>query len=299
MKFTTLSLFLFLLFLTTFLSFSFTTKNNHKLNNQQWPVYPFTRTLQLGDKGNDVFLFQELLIRSPFCKHFNLSTSEGIFDKSTEHCFVAFQLGNKLNESPSTVLTPTLANDLLTLHLSDNYKDTFNKTVLPNPYKYRVYIPVYKNRSIETTGRLYDKYGNLLHQFTCRTHGQQEFNELTTNGNTPTGLYSFDLNTPEPDPKEYGPYDVNRAVIGLKGNALMVYPKIRSGILLHTGEWDNWNKFKPMPNSHGCVHAHPEDIKKIAEILKNQLGVVAHENTLGKYPYPYVSQGLLSIELQN
>lgn len=61
-------------------------------------------------------------------------------------------------------------------------------------------------------------------------------NMLSPDGNTPTGLMEFDLNTPEPDPKSYGPYPVNRAVNGLKGNAAFLIPNIRNGILMHTGE---------------------------------------------------------------
>ena len=53
----------------------------------------------------------------------------------------------------------------------------------------------------------------------------------------------------------------------------------------------------PQPNSHGCVHAHPEDIEAVWHILVDQLGVVVHNNTFGKLPYPYKPQGLLSIEL--
>jgi hypothetical protein len=54
------------------------------------------------------------------------------------------------------------------------------------------------------------------------------------------GLMTFDLNSPENDPVDFGPYPVNRAVQGLKGNAFIVISNIRDGILLHTGEWPNW-----------------------------------------------------------
>lgn len=50
-----------------------------------------------------------------------------------------------------------------------------------------------------------------------------------------------------------------------------------------------------MPNSHGCIHAHPDAIKTIWELLVAR-GVVVNPNTDGKLPYPYVPQGLLSVE---
>ena len=56
----------------------------------------------------------------------------------------------------------------------------------------------------------------------------------------------MDLNSPEPASSEafYGPYPVNRVVAGLRGNMGLLLSTnaseaIRSGILLHTGEWAN------------------------------------------------------------
>ena len=117
---------------------------------------------------------------------------------------------------------------------------------------------------------------------------------FASNGNTPTGLMELDLNTPEPDPKEYGPYPVNRAVRGLRGNALLLLPDIRSGILLHTGEWPGWAPPSMMPNSAGCVHSWPESIESISDTLQ-KMGVVARPNPGGALPYPYKPQGLLSV----
>ena len=48
-------------------------------------------------------------------------------------------------------------------------------------------------------------------------------------------------------------------------------------------------------NSDGCIHAHPEDLKTIDKILE-ELGVNVRPNPLGKLPYPYQPQGLLSVE---
>ena len=41
-------------------------------------------------------------------------------------------------------------------------------------------------------------------------------------GSTPTGLSTFDLNSPEDDWSDYGPYPVNRVVQGLKGTQVRV-----------------------------------------------------------------------------
>jgi hypothetical protein len=51
-----------------------------------------------------------------------------------------------------------------------------------------------------------------------------------------------------------------------------------------------------MPNSHGCIHGHPDDIKAVWQLLV-ELGVVVRNNTDGALPYPYKPQGLLSVEL--
>ena len=120
-------------------------------------------------------------------------------------------------------------------------------------------------------------------------------NEFSSDGNTPTGLTLFDFNSPEGIPKLYGPYPINRAVKGLKGNAAFLIPNVRDGILLHTGEWPNWTPEDPMPNSSGCIHSHPDSIKTIANILEG-LGVQMRKNPGGVLPYPYTPQGLLSVE---
>lgn len=91
---------------------------------------------------------------------------------------------------------------------------------------------------------------------------------------------------------------MNRAVLGLQGNAAFAYPFVRNGILLHTGEWENWNPSMPMPNSHGCMHAHPDDIARVADLLGN-LQVQARPNPFGQLPYPFSPQGLLSVQLMD
>jgi hypothetical protein len=56
-------------------------------------------------------------------------------------------------------------------------------------------------------------------------------------------------------------------VLGLTSNARFLQTNIRDGILLHTGNWTTasqpWDETMTMPNSAGCVHGHPTDIKKV------------------------------------
>lgn len=148
---------------------------------------------------------------------------------------------------------------------------------LPKQYLYKVYIPVHQDRSIETNATLFSNNGTVLLRFVVRCHGQNDangiqFNMFSPNGVTPTGLTEFDLNSPESDPVPYGPYPVNRAVqgnktktkkekqttidfyslLGLVGNSVFCISNtnssIRTGILMHTGQWSNWSPPQPMPN---------------------------------------------------
>ena len=269
--------------------------SSYQGSDSSYPL-PFSRQLSKGNSGNDVRILQQLIKRCSAVPS-GLKMQDKVFDQATVTGLAAYQ--KHFGLSSSGVMDVTTAKSLLSSELQDGFKPIYCRegvaTALPLPYKYLVDIPIFFNRSIETTGTLFDSKCNALHTFRVRTHGQKEYNELTSNGNTPTGLYTFDLNTPEPDPKSYGPYNVNRAVLGLRGNARVIIPEIRNGILLHTGEWDNWNPSLPMPNSHGCMHAHPADIKLISEILTEKLGVKVHENPFGKLPYPFEPQGLLSI----
>jgi len=108
------------------------------------------------------------------------------------------------------------------------------------------------------------------------------------------------LNSPEPDPNVYGPWPVNRVVRGLDGNALILLPNIRDGLLIHTGNWTtadvDWNPTKDMPNSSGCIHAHPNDVERIYQLLVEQK-VVVNDNTFSGKDYPYKAQGVGVIEL--
>lgn len=110
------------------------------------------------------------------------------------------------------------------------------------------------------------------------------------------GLATIDLNSPEPSDveQEYGPYPINRVVQGLEGNMGLLMSDIRSGILLHTGEWPGWDDSMDMPNSEGCLHAHPDDVDAIWQALVN-LGVEIHDNPYSSTDYPYTQQGLISV----
>jgi len=261
-----------------------------------WPC-PFSRYLQLSSPqmtGNDVTILQNLLGRSPFVKALTVT---GSFDTATSDALTAFQKGNALQ--PDGILGPASGQVLLNLHMSDGYKD--DGKILPG-YMYKVHIQVSQNRSLETTANLYDSKMTLIFQFRVRLHGVPGHNQFCKNGDTPSGLSLFDLNSPEDDPKDFGPYPVNRVVAGLKGNAKILLSNsvdtIRSGILLHTGEWDNWQPPQPMPNSDGCIHTWPQFCESVWNHLV-ALGVTVNENTGGKLPYPYTPQGIISIEEVN
>ena len=258
---------------------------------------PFTRPLMLRDPllvGEDVVILQNLLQRFPLERALRITSA---YDQETAAAVSYFQAANNVNATG--IFDDQTAHLLLDKCLSDGFKDM--KTPLLG-YKFKFYVPVFKDRNRETNATLYDADGHERFKFRIRAHGALDksgnvINQLTTNGNTPTGLMTFDLNSPVPEPyrKPFGPYPVLRCVRGLKGNAAIgdglghtLYGTYRSEILLHTGEWQDWDPSKNMPNSLGCMKCHPEDQKKIVEILTNELNVKVRHNPLGKQPYPYV-----------
>jgi hypothetical protein len=262
---------------------------------------PFTRALELGLRGKDVMLLSLLLARAPECSHTPVPLND-TFSDALRDCVVSVQkyLGQP---SPDGVADSAVLERAEELMDHDGYTDD---GTIPEGFLYKVYIPVYRNRSLETQARLIASNGTVLLNFTVRTHGQndaqgQTLNQFSGNGVTPTGLTLFDLNSPEDDPKSFGIWPVNRAVEGLRGNAAVAITGdastlFRNGILMHTGEWQGWDPSQPMPNSHGCIHAHPDAIQAVWQLLV-QLGVVVRNNTDGALPYPYKPQGLLSVEL--
>eukprot|EP00050_Salpingoeca_kvevrii_P011275 m.14141 g.14141 ORF g.14141 m.14141 type:complete len:300 (-) comp3346_c0_seq2:1744-2643(-) len=269
---------------------------------------PFSRVLKVDRPfmtGKDVDVVLALLPRTPGMPSFD---SHVEYDHAAAMAVRNFQMHFGLPRTGE--VDERTATAILELLSDDNYRDD-GKPASARGYMYKVHIAVHRNRSIEVPAILYDANNTVLLNFTVRTHGKgahedhpwPDFNNtdpgmscFASDGNTPTGLHEFDLNTPEPDPKSYGPYPVNRAVLGLEGNAKIVTPHLRYGILLHTGEWPGWTPQQSMPNSEGCIHAHPDDIKRVAELLQAR-GVVAHKNPFGQLPYPYKPQGLLSVEL--
>ena len=77
-------------------------------------------------------------------------------------------------------------------------------------------MPVHANRSVETQATLYAGNGTALFTFACRAHGfnlggdnawpnfnnsDGGLNMFSPNGDTPTGLMEFDLNSPEDNPQ--------------------------------------------------------------------------------------------------
>lgn len=275
---------------------------------------PFTRELTVTSpmqQGNDVIIAQQLLNREQAVSP-SLNV-DGIFGNDCARATKQFQSVVGLKET-GTVDSVT-AQKLLDLHSADGIKDT-GFTAASMGYLYKLYIPVHNNRSVETTARLFDKNNKELLSFRVRTHGYRNdgshaswpdfgngdigLTQLYSNGDTMTGLIEVDLNSPEPDPTSYGPYPVNRFVRGLDGNAQFMLPNIRDGILLHTGNWTTssktWDSSMDMPNSSGCIHAHPEDIEAVYKLLVSN-GVVVNNNPFSGKNYPYKPQGIAVIEL--
>ena len=275
---------------------------------------PFTRELKVQSPlqaGDDVKIAQTLLNRNPAVAP--TLVVDGYFGDNSARGVQQFQ--NSVNFKVTGILDDATARKLLELHSADGFKDP-GFTAASKGYLYKLYVPVHVNRSIETTAILFDKDNNELLRFIARTHGYRDdgttgawpdfgtgdvgLNEFTDNGMTVTGLMELDLNSPEPSAAAYGPWPVNRFVRGLDGNALLLVPNIRDGILLHTGNWSTasrpWDSSMPMPNSAGCVHAHPEDGEAIYKILVG-LGVKVNDNTFSGKNYPYKPQGLAVVEL--
>jgi len=275
---------------------------------------PFTRELKQTNPpmtGNDVLIAQTLLLRD---NHVDPKfVASGKYEADSVAACSAFQSASGLD--PTGVLDSASAQKLLDLHSADGVKDT-GFTAGSMGYLYKFHVPVHNNRSIETMSTLYDKDNNVVMTFKTRTHGHREsgsypwpdfgngdfgLNQFTSSGNTVTGMVEVDLNSPEPDPALYGPWPVNRIVRGLSGNALLLLPNIRDGILIHTGNWTTastgqWDPTMTMPNSAGCIHTHPSQVEEIYTRL-TKLGAVVNPNTFSGKNYPYKPQGIAVIEL--
>jgi hypothetical protein len=274
---------------------------------------PWTRELELASPamaGNDVIIAQNLLLREPAVDAFPVT---GKYDEATEAAAIQFQTAQGLKASG--VFDEDSASKLLALYSNDQVKDT-GFTAASMGYKYKISISVFANRSLETSGTLYDAYNTILLTFPVRTHGHRNdgsqaawpdmgngdvgLNQFTSNGATVSGLIEVDLNTPEPDPALYGPWPVTRLVRGLQGNAAFLLPTIRDGQLIHTGNWTSggWTPAHTMPDSSGCVHTHPHHVYEIWQALV-KLGVTVNENTFSGVDYPYKPQGILVVEMRD
>jgi len=268
------------------------------LGSQSTMPCPFTRQLRFESKspmhGNDVLIAQTLLARTPGVK----LTINSQYDKATS---VAVSLYQKLHSIPSHGrFDAATAESLLKTNSDDGWRDPNGAKPVPEGYLYKLWVPVQRNRSIEVTATLFAANGTVLRQFTVRAQGQPHRNQFCSLGDTPTGYGYFDLNSPEPDPKSFGPYPVNRVAWGLEGNQQLLLADdantIRNGILMHTGEWDNWHPGDPMPRSDGCIHGYPHDIKEVWKILVS-IGVHVRKNPFGERPYPFHPQGVISVSL--
>eukprot|EP00753_Platysulcus_tardus_P020303 PLAT7948.2.p1 GENE.PLAT7948.2~~PLAT7948.2.p1 ORF type:complete len:315 (+),score=101.41 PLAT7948.2:72-947(+) len=259
---------------------------------------PFSRVMQYvsGDMqhGDDILIAQTLVGRTPTVPALKL---DGYYGSQTEVAVKSFQ--KYLNKEETGIIDAPLAQILLKNYSCDGVKD--NQT-MPSWALYKVVVPVRRDRMVEMDATLYAANGTALHTFKTHTRAQSipgtnlPRNQFTSDGMTPTGYSTFDLNSPESDVTDFGPYPINRVVQGISGNTKLLLPGIRNGILMHTGEWPNWNPSMEMPNSHGCIHAHPDDIRDVWKILVS-LGVQVHKNVGGEVPYPYKPQGVIVVEL--
>jgi peptidoglycan hydrolase-like protein with peptidoglycan-binding domain len=276
-----------------------------------FPVPPFAAELQQGSTDPTVYVLQGLLQRTAGG---GALPATGYFGPETAAALRAYQSSVGLPATgalDATTAATMMGNTSLT---EDGYVDD-GRAPQELGYSYKILVPVYRNRSVETTASLIAANGSVLFQFTVRAHGVNYWdenspwpnfnnsgwglNEFSGDGDTPTGLSEADLNSPEDDPLEFGPYPINRMVQGLRGNAAFLVPLVRDGILMHTGEWANvssWQPPQPMPNSNGCIHAWPQSIYTVWQTLI-ALGVQVRNNTNGQLPYPYKPQGLFSVFL--
>lgn len=205
---------------------------------------PFSRNLQLVApplNGSDVTILQHLLQRSGKCP----SSLTGQYDEATAHAVACFQSERGISADPPGVFGSDTASTVLRLLAADRWRDDGRSAAALGGYKYKILLPVHRNRSVETVGTLLDANNNQLLQFPARTHGHDcdatgqridgipwpdltddgcpagpakqgciGLNEFSSDGATPTGLTEIDLNSPEPtdDERLYGPYPVNRSV---------------------------------------------------------------------------------------
>jgi hypothetical protein len=282
-----------------------------------FPVPPFSRPLAVTTPptaGLDVYILQNLLRHNGGASGVNVSST---YDAATAAAVAAAQTAAGL--PPTGAVDAATAAAILSAMSDDGYVDD-GAPPAASGHLYKVHIRVPANRSVEVPATLAGPDGAALLSFVVRTHGADQYppgpwptwnssgpglNQFSPDGATPTGLVEFDLNSPEDNATEFGPYPINRAVKGVAGNWAWIATNdatttVRDGILLHTGAWGaaaGWAPPAPMPNSLGCIHAWPDAVADAWRVLTDVLGVAVRNNTDGTLPYPYKPQGLLSIEL--
>ena len=304
---------------------------------------PFNGPISDRSDPNQVFILQNFLSRAMISygkQPIELTRNFDVNTQAAAQLFIENSQCQPQSESLSNLeISVPCLNKLTSTFLCDGYTDS-GSNFIPEGLKYRINVPVHSNRSIEIIADFFglgygDSNGTCDHpvpggcagthlfSFKVGTHGQDDpvtklaLNSWSSNGWTPTGLMTLDWDGPEPDPKSFGPYPVNRAIYGwtqpassekmpfftnaasiIGTKSLMEQGKIRPlrwGILIHTGEWPGWNPSKPFPYSHGCIHSAPESIKTIWKLGLDQGVKVRYPNPGGIWPYPFSGQGLLSV----
>ena len=284
---------------------------------------PFTTPLRLGNDSLQVRVLHHLLARTPTGAG-NVTDLDGTaYGAATASAVIAFQtdgfaaLGTPL--PPTGVVDRATALALLDDAFTDDHYQDDGRSAADHgaAYLYKILIPVHRNRSVQTNATFLDKHNNVLFRFPVRSKGHVHdgcgaplpeawpnfndtgfgLNQFSSGGMTPTGLTELDLNSPEGVDKLYGPYPVSRFVRGLSGNAAFLVPDLRNGILIHTGEWPGWKEGEPMPNSAGCVHTWPEDVKRVWKTATLKCGAEVRKNPFSALPYPFTPQALVSVFL--
>lgn len=161
--------------------------------------YPFVRELSLQQPnlvGDDVKTAQFLLLRfwtisfllqNSFCWHFFIFrdpavqkhygtnfTINGVFEEKSAIATRIFQNAHS-GLKISGIFDSETAGAALKMLSADGVRDD-GFTARSKGYLYKINIPVYNNRSIETFATLYDQDNNVLFRFRARTHGRREDN---------------------------------------------------------------------------------------------------------------------------
>ena len=207
---------------------------NSLQQDPSFPLWPFGRQLQLGDTGRDVLVLNRLLAARALEWCFaNPPISSSIFDMVTKSCLSLFQDAKVKGFTQRGIFDAITAFTILEQLGKDSYVDSgIPPFELGYLYKVLVKLPS-TNRSVEATAYLIASNGTELFNFTVRLHGAENYpvpdwpsynntdsglSEFASDGATPTGLAEFDLNSPESNTSEFGPFPINRAVRGLEGN---------------------------------------------------------------------------------